>query len=182
MHLRSCQSLAGSALKTPLQKRFESHRGGLFFSVWDANTSGSSHKKHIDYITIATAGNSADFGELTVQRPEAGGFGSSTRGIAAGGYDALSPFNAQDTIDYVTIATTGNASDFGDITVARSDGAGVASPTRGLMVGGETPSSDFNTIDYVTIATTGNASDFGDASVGESRGQEGSSDCHGGLS
>ena len=92
------------------------------------------------------------------------------------------PSGATNVIDYVTIATTGDATDFGDITVARADGAGVASPTRGLMTGGETPSSDYNTIDYVTIATTGNASDFGDASVGESRGQAGTSDCHGGLS
>ena len=49
---------------------------GLFFSVWDANTSSASHKRHIDYITIATTGNSADFGELSVARPEATGFGS----------------------------------------------------------------------------------------------------------
>ena len=86
---------------------------GLFFSVWDANTSGSSHKKHIDYITIATAGNAADFGELTAARPEATGFGSPTRGICSGGYAALSPNAALNTIDYLTIATTGDATDFG---------------------------------------------------------------------
>ena len=91
------------------------------------------------------------------------------------------PSGVTNVINYVTIASTGDAVDFGDITVARSDGAGVASPTRGLMVGGEDPSNDHNTIDYVTIATTGNASDFGDASVGVSRGQAGSSDCHGGI-
>ena len=59
---------------------------GIFFSVWDANTSGASHKRHIDHITIATTGNSADFGELSVARPEATGFGSPTRGICSGGY------------------------------------------------------------------------------------------------
>ena len=140
---------------------------GLFFSVWDANTSGSSHKKHIDYITIATAGNSADFGELTVQRPEAGGFGSSTRGICAGGYDALSPFNAQDTIDYVTIATTGNATDFGNLTVARQASGSASSSTRGIIAGGYVgPNSYTNHIDYVTIASTGDATDFGDTVTG----------------
>ncbi len=135
---------------------------GLFFSVWDANTSGSSHKKHIDYITIATAGNSSDFGELSVARPEASGFGSSTRGICAGGYDALSPNNPQDTIDYVTIATTGNATDFGNLTVARQAPGSASSSTRGVIAGGYASPAWQNTIDYVTIATTGNATDFGD--------------------
>jgi len=135
---------------------------GLFFSVWDANTSGSSHKRHIDYITIATAANSQDFGELTVQRPEAAGFGSSTRGICAGGYQALSPFGALNTIDYVTIATLGDATDFGDTTQARFAVGGASSQTRGVIAGGIVSPSYLNTIDYVTIATTGDATDFGD--------------------
>ena len=135
---------------------------GLFFSVWDANTSGASHKRHIDYITIASAGNSADFGELTVQRPEASGFGSSTRGICSGGYAALSPNAALNTIDYVTIATTGDATDFGDITVARQALGGASSETRGISAGGYASPTGVNTMDYVTIATTGNATDFGD--------------------
>ena len=84
-------------------------------------------------------------------------------------------------IGYFTIPTAGNATDFGDLTVARSDGAGVASPTRGLLVGGENPSDDFNTIDYVTIATTGNASDFGDLTSATPFGSA-LTDCHGGLS
>ena len=135
---------------------------GLFFSVWDANTSGSSHKRHIDYITIATAANSQDFGELSVARPEAAGFGSSTRGICAGGYQALSPFGALNTIDYVTIATTGDATDFGDTTQARHGVGGASSQTRGVIAGGQASPAYLNTIDYVTIATTGNATDFGD--------------------
>ena len=63
-------------------------------------------------------------------------------------------------IQYVTIATQGNAIEFGDLT--RSSGllAGCSSAIRGLW-GGDHPSAA-NTIDYVTIATTGNAVDFGD--------------------
>ena len=59
---------------------------GIYFSVWDSSPTSPVHKKHIDYITIATAANSEDFGELSVARPEAAGFGSPTRGICAGGY------------------------------------------------------------------------------------------------
>jgi len=135
---------------------------GIYFSVWDSSPTSPVHKKHIDYITIATAANSQDFGELSAARPEAGGFGSPTRGICAGGYDALSPNNPQDTIDYVTIASTGNATDFGNLTVARQAPGSTSSSTRGVITGGYAHPAWQNTIDYVTIATTGNATDFGD--------------------
>ena len=67
-------------------------------------------------------------------------------------------------MDYITIASTGNAKDFGDLTSVRgSQGqcAG-ASSTRGLWAGGQRTPADANIIDYITIATTGNAADFGD--------------------
>lgn len=66
-----------------------------------------------------------------------------------------------DAIDYVTFATTGNASNFGNTTVARMVSAGVGNETRGVFVGGEYPDNQMNTtVDYVTIATTGNATSF----------------------
>ena len=138
---------------------------GLFFSVWDANTSGASHKRHIDYITIASAGNGADFGELTAARPEATGFGSPTRGICSGGYAALSPNAALNTIDYVTIATTGDATDFGDLTNIRQAPGGASSETRGITYAGYANPTQINVVDYVTIASTGNATDFGDSFI-----------------
>ena len=63
-------------------------------------------------------------------------------------------------MDYVTISTTSNSSDFGDLTVAGYViTSNLASSTRGVFaVGG----SRSNTMDYITIATTGNATDFGD--------------------
>ena len=64
-------------------------------------------------------------------------------------------------MEYITIASTGNATDFGDLTVARGTMSTAASPTRGVMAGGLGSASE-NTIDYITIASTGNATDFGD--------------------
>ena len=73
--------------------------------------------------------------------------------------------NARNIIDYVTIATTGNASDFGDLATWRTAGSGSSNSTRGLFVGGSiyvgNTDSNSNTIDYITIATTGNSTDFG---------------------
>jgi len=66
-----------------------------------------------------------------------------------------------DVIQYITIANTGNATDFGDLTVGRYFSAAAASSTRALCGGGRNGSTYYNVIDYVTIASTGNATDFG---------------------
>jgi len=66
-------------------------------------------------------------------------------------------------MEYVTIATTGNAVSFGnmaDTTAWRWYGsAGCSDSTRGIFAG---QGGTGNTVEYVTIATTGNATDFGD--------------------
>ena len=80
-------------------------------------------------------------------------------------------------MDYVTIATLGNASDFGDLTQARNMGGASSSTTRGCFAGGYSGSSNYNIIDYITIATLGNASDFGDLTTA-TRGIGGVSDLY----
>ena len=119
----------------------------------------------IEYVTAASTGNVTDFGDSTVWSAYPSGLSSSTRGISAGGYNYSSGgqgTNANtNVIEYITIANTGNATDFGDQTAAHRQGAGYASTTRGIMCGGRV-SSDSNVIQYITIASTGNATDFGD--------------------
>ena len=67
------------------------------------------------------------------------------------------------TLEYITIAATGNAVDFGDSTEGRKNLGACASSTRGLQGGGRDGSNNLEVnIDYLTIATTGNSSDFGD--------------------
>ena len=86
-----------------------------------------------------------------------------SRGIFAGGYSSGGRDNA---IDYITIASTGNATDFGDLTEARNSApASLSNGTRGVFAAGRT-SGPVNTIDYITVASTGNATDFGDLTVG----------------
>ena len=87
--------------------------------------------------------------------------GQSGRGVRGGGNDAA---DAQiQVMDYITISTTGNAQNFGDLTVARNQLASAASSIRGLFAGGAPGLSDV--IDYITIASAGNAIDFGNTSV-----------------
>jgi hypothetical protein len=80
-------------------------------------------------------------------------------------------------ISYITIATTGNATDFGDLTTVRLGMGACASNVRGVFGGG---SSTTNIIEYVTIASTGNATDFGDLTLAR-RFLSACSNCHGGL-
>ncbi len=59
--------------------------------------------------------NFSDFGDLTQARGSLGGGSRNTRSIAIGGA-APSESNV---MDFVTIASTGNASDFGDMVAAK---------------------------------------------------------------
>ena len=64
-------------------------------------------------------------------------------------------------MDFITIAQTGNAIDFGDATISVTYSGGCGSPTRGIFSGGYTPSAT-NVMNFITFSTTGNAADFGD--------------------
>ena len=121
---------------------------------------GYSYIGTIDFFTIMTTGNAADFGDLSQVRAGVGACSSSTRGIFAGGYNT--PSNIYNTIDFITIASTGNATDFGDATVQKRGSNGLSSPTRGVFCGAITPLEFSNAIDFITIASTGDATDFGD--------------------
>ena len=81
-------------------------------------------------------------------------------------------------IEFITIASAGNSTDFGDLTAARRNGGSLSNSLRCLYAGGHT---SLNTIDFVIIATTGNASEFGDLLVGQRINPNHASDSHGGL-
>jgi len=136
---------------------FGSRTRGVFHSGGGGTPTTGSNV--IDYVTIASTANATDFGDATTTFRYAKGLSNQTRGMNAGGYDV------KDTIDYVTIASTGNALDFGNLTSTVGGGpGGGASPTRGVFSGGYSPNSPtcLNTLQYLTIASTGNAEDFGD--------------------
>ena len=88
----------------------------------------------IDFITISTTGNGTDFGDMTYTNNRDGASGSSkTRGIVgAGGDPGASPYAKTNIIYFVEIATTGNAADFGDLTIGRNHMAGCTNGHGGL--------------------------------------------------
>ena len=69
------------------------------------------------------------------------------------------------TIDYVTISTSGNAIDFGDLIARCILVSGGSNSTRSVVYGGRlhpAGSPQSNRIEYVTFSSLGNSTDFGD--------------------
>ena len=81
--------------------------------------------------------------------------GNRGRGVFAGGRDSGSSDRTE--IQFINIASQGNAQSFGDLATARMWAGGASSAIRGLFSSG-TPTTNF---DYVTIASEGNGITFG---------------------
>ena len=124
----------------------------------------------VDFVEFSSLGNASDFGDLSANRRGGPGSGSTTRTLCSGGSSALGDGNELASIDYFSIASAGNASDFGDLTDDRYSSAACSSATRSVVIGGEDSGNHINVMDYVTIASTGDATDFGDTSVRASQG------------
>ena len=130
---------------------------------------GPGRRDEIDFVTISSTGNATDFGNLVGARWDPGGLSNETRGVFASGSPSGSEGAGSNTIEYVTIASTGNTQDFGDLPRAEQYVNGASSTVRGLFGGGQS-----NAIDFITIATLGNSQDFGDLSYDMRRGSAGS--------
>ncbi len=138
----------------------------------------------IDYWSIASTGNATDFGDLSTARDVRAMVGNGVRSVVGGGVNAPADQGAvsatkENIMEYITVASTGNMTDFGDLTVARSNNGGTSSSTRGVYMGGRSPGAT-NVIDYITISSTGDASDYGDLVTAMIEGGS-ASDGHGGL-
>jgi len=94
--------------------------------------------------------------EIVATSPEAQTGGA--RGVFMGGMNEPSPSITYDVIDYVNIASTGNALDFGNLVGADSEGNAFASRTRGFFFGGDPAKTNIETF---VISSTGNATAFG---------------------
>lgn len=137
---------------------------GVFAGGYNSSNPSPTGTLNMQYVTIASTGDAADFGDLVnYGRDKGSGFGNATRGIFCAGF--TSP--AQ-TIQYVTFASEGDSVNFGDLTHDSATGsrnAGSCSSTRGILHGGQSPTiSVSQSISYITIATTGDSQDFGEMS------------------
>ena len=81
------------------------------------------------------------------------------RGVFAGGT------GTSNVIDYITISSTGDATDFGDLTTTKSYPAATSNGANDRAVWHGKGNAGTNVIDYITISSTGDANDFGDMTV-----------------
>ena len=81
--------------------------------------------------------------------------GNRGRGVFAGGRDSSSSNRTE--IQFINIASVGNAQSFGDLATARMWAGGASNAIRGLFSSG-TPTTN---MDYITIASEGNGITFG---------------------
>jgi len=149
-------------------------------AVWAGGYTPNGENNSIEYSLFASKNHTTTFGNLTQTRGNPASGGNSIRGIFAGGWGG--PASMITSIEYLTIASTGNADRFGDLTEKMSEQMGsCANSVRCTFAGGNNPNQNpLNTISFVTIATTGNATDFGDLTLAR-RGPTSLSDSHGGL-
>ena len=124
----------------------------------------------IEFVTIMSTGDSQDFGDLAFTT-NAGDTtlynaicaSNATRAIVFNGRDSAN--NPTNTIQFITIATTGNSIEFGDVTSGYNQMGGSSSTRAVIASGVGDPGSSQNIIEFVEIATTGNAADFGDCTA-----------------
>ena len=120
----------------------------------------------MEFVEIATTGNSTDFGDMSEGKRNVCGASSSTRGVIMGGTTSSSPNFATKSIEYTIISSAGGSNDFGDLVGGQAkDSAGVSSSVRGFICGA-TKQSDYgnynNNIEFITFATTGDSTVFAD--------------------
>ena len=132
----------------------------------------------IQYVTMASEGNTIDFGDQTQGTYGTGASSSSTRALIMGGnrMPTNAPFNGgndgNNTICTIEIATIGNAIDFGDLSARRGYPGACGDPVRMVIFGGYNNAVGsplgLKTSDTVIYASHGNGVDFGEASHGGS--------------
>ena len=130
----------------------------------------------MNYFTIGTPGNATAGGEITHRRWYCAAVSNATDDrVCWGGGDQVNvgAGHYSDIIDYTTISTAANATDFGNISADhKTNNSGYDNGTdgRGCFGGGWTPGVYSANIAYITIGTPGNSTNFSTLSVNRRQG------------
>ena len=155
----------------------DGNEGRLGAACWASSTRGlhiggtgpsSQTDARILYVTIQADGNSIDFGDLidSYNFRYGSATGNKTRAIACGGRQEPAG-SGVNTMQYITIATTGNAQDFGDLSTTTDTSSGTSSNgTRAVIATNGVPSYTGKSLDQIRPASGGNSYGFGELSTG----------------
>ena len=129
-----------------------------------------SHQDDIDYFATTSTGDASDFGENGEDGDAGMASSNGTLLFFTGCALGSSPY-VTDRMEYITVATLGNATDAGNLLDQLSQGMCASGNSRGSVMGGVTRDSDdgyiryaYQAVDYHEFHTSNNASDFGDLS------------------
>jgi len=137
-------------------------------ALFGGGTEGAGHSDTIDYIGFSVTGQTAtDFGNMALVgsytgRKDFAAGGDGTIALFMGGASDASSY--QDPIQYVTIATPGNATLGGNLSVGRAIMEAASDATTTMILGGRASSAnggDQTLIDKITTQTMGTATSFG---------------------
>lgn len=153
---------------------------GRNYGYATGGTSGPSYndgtvRNHINKFSFASGGNATNVGSLTVARGGSGQSSPSSGYTSGGGVADLTGGTNSNVIDKFPFASNANATDVGDLTVARS-GSGQSSTVSGYVSGG---SGALTAIDKFPFATNTNATNVGSLTVNNSGATGQSSETHG---
>ena len=131
---------------------------GIFCNGHRSNSGSPYNSDVIDYVTIASAGNSVDFGDTVNDARQRWGSTTPTKGFIANGVTSSGNAN---TIEMITIATTGNAVDSGFDTVS-SFTTSCQTATNGKRIVFQLDASSPFPIGYFNAFNLSNSMTFGD--------------------
>ena len=136
--------------------------------------SAGSQREFMDYVTVSSASNASDFGDMIDERGSGASFsnGVHDRGILYAGYEGFTYNTPFEKIEYITIQSTGNGTTFGNANmvdysaspngIAAVSGCSNDTNDRGIKMGGNEPvSGKIDTIDYLNIVSLGDSQSFG---------------------
>lgn len=145
-------------------------RGATVLSLGGSSTGNVSIEEMYTF-NCATLGAATSHGNMTSVFTDGedglmnrGGLSDGDRCVAAATFDYHGSSTRRGTILYASIQNSGNAIDFGDLTLDRTEPSSTNDDTRGVFNGGVVNSGGGHTnrIDYITIQSPSDATDFGD--------------------
>ena len=169
-------STAGNAVTFGDLLHKTSYLGGVASRTRGVYVGGSAPESEttqnvMQYVTISSTGDAINFGDLTEQIAAICGHSNETRAVVGSGYNPSPSFASKDTLNYFTIASTGDAIDFGDLPQTRVQCFTFGNSTRGIWGGGYytgssgTPGGTQSLV-ALQLATTGTAFEFGKLNSG----------------
>ena len=134
------------------------------FALGGYNGGSPGYTTTMDFFTIEILGNAQDFGDLSDDKTGQGGNADSTRGVITGGHPASSPYPATNEMQFITIGSLGNSTDFGNLNTSMVGHYSGGDKTRAIV--GASESGNSNVIEHYTIQSLGDSVDFGDRASG----------------